>query len=159
MRWLRFIALLWFSLPGAAAERKLVLAHYMPWYESKAVSGQWGWHWTMNKFQPDKVVQGRRELASHYRPLIGAYDSNDPHALECHALLMKFAGIDGAILDWYGIRKHNDYAVIHRNSQHFIKHLRRAGLKFAVNRMPSPSSCFPTAQQKPGKRYWHCGTV
>ena len=65
----------------AAAERKLVLAHYMPWYESKAVSGQWGWHWTMNKFQPDKVVQGRRELASHYRPLIGAYDSNDPHAL------------------------------------------------------------------------------
>ena len=132
MRWLGFIALLWFSLPGTAAERKLVLAHYMPWYESKAVSGQWGWHWTMNKFQPDKVVQGRRELASHYRPLIGAYDSTDPHALECHALLMKFAGIDGAILDWYGIRKHNDYAVIHRNSQHFIKHLKRAGLKFAV---------------------------
>ena len=132
MRWLGVIALLWFSLPGTAAERKLVLAHYMPWYESKAVSGQWGWHWTMNKFQPDKVVQGRRELASHYRPLIGAYDSNDPHALECHALLMKFAGIDGAILDWYGIRKHNDYAVIHRNSQHFIKHLKRAGLKFAV---------------------------
>ena len=65
MRWLGFIALLWFSLPGIAAERKLVLAHYMPWYESKAVSGQWGWHWTMNKFQPDKVVQGRRELASH----------------------------------------------------------------------------------------------
>ena len=82
MRWLGFIALLWFSLPGTAAERKLVLTHYMPWYESKAVSGQWGWHWTMNKFQPDKVVQGRRELASHYRPLIGAYDSNDPHALE-----------------------------------------------------------------------------
>ena len=62
MRWLGFIALLWFSLPGTAAERKLVLAHYMPWYESKAVSGRWGWHWTMNKFQPDKVVQGRREL-------------------------------------------------------------------------------------------------
>ena len=56
MRWLRFIALLWFSLPGAAAECKLVLAHYMPWYESKAVSGQSGWHWTMNKFQSDKVV-------------------------------------------------------------------------------------------------------
>ena len=56
MRWLGFIALLWFSLPGTAAERKLVLAHYMPWYESKAVSGQWGWHWTMNKFQSDKVV-------------------------------------------------------------------------------------------------------
>ena len=44
MRWVGFNALLWFSLPGAAAERKLVLAHYMSWYESKAVSGQWGWH-------------------------------------------------------------------------------------------------------------------
>ena len=132
MRALQFISFCWLAITAAGAERPLILVHYMPWYETKAFSGQWGWHWTMNKFQPDKVVNGRRELASHYRPLIGAYDSNDPHALECHALLMKFAGIDGAILDWYGIRKHNDYAMIHRNSLHFVKHLKRAGLKFAA---------------------------
>ena len=125
MRALQFIAFCWLAIAAAAAERPLILVHYMPWYETKAVSGQWGWHWTMNKFKPDKVTNGRRELASHYRPLIGAYDSNDPHALECHALLMKFAGIDGAILDWYGIRKYNDYAMIHRNSLHFVKHLKR----------------------------------
>src|SRR4051812_7107193 len=27
--------------------RPLILAHYMPWFESKATSGTWGWHWTM----------------------------------------------------------------------------------------------------------------
>ena len=57
MRAFCFIALAWLAVTGAnAAERKLILAHYMPWYETKAVSGQWGWHWTMNKFQPDKVT-------------------------------------------------------------------------------------------------------
>src|SRR5437879_3456638 len=27
--------------------RPQILAHYMPWFESKPVSGHWGWHWTM----------------------------------------------------------------------------------------------------------------
>ena len=97
------------------------MVHYMPWYASKPVSGEWGWHWTMNHFDPDTVADdGRREIASHYYPLIGPYDSNDPHALECHVLLMKFAGIDGAIIDWYGIKDHYDYATIHRNTNHLI---------------------------------------
>ena len=112
---------------------KTVLAHYMPWYASKPVSGHWGWHWTMNHFNPDKVkANGQREVASHYYPLIDPYDSNDPHTLECHALLMKLAGIDGAIIDWYGTEQFCDYAVIHRNTQHFVKHLKRAGLQFAI---------------------------
>ena len=115
---------------------KIVLAHYMPWYASKPVSGDWGWHWTMNHFNPDKVkANGQREIASHDYPLIGPYDSNDPHALECQVLLMKFAGIDGAIIMWYGIEDIGssfDYTMIHRNSQHFVKHLKRAGLQFAI---------------------------
>ncbi|MCK4905000.1 glycoside hydrolase family 99-like domain-containing protein [bacterium] len=112
---------------------KTVLVHYMSWYASKPVSGHWGWHWTMNHFNPDKVEKnGRREVASHYYPLIGPYDSNDPHALECHVLLMKFAGIDGAIVDWYGIKGYYDYAVIHRNTGHLLEYLKKAGLKFAV---------------------------
>jgi hypothetical protein len=24
--------------------RPLILAHYMPWFESKPISGHWGWH-------------------------------------------------------------------------------------------------------------------
>ena len=109
------------------------MVHYMPWYASKPVSGEWGWHWTMNHFDPDTIADdGRREIASHYYPLIGPYDSNDPHALECHVLLMKFAGIDGAIIDWYGIKDHYDYATIHRNTNHLITYIKKAGLSFAI---------------------------
>ncbi len=105
----------------------------MPWYASKPISGHWGWHWTMDRYKPDKVgANGRRQIASHYRPLIGPYDSNDPDALECQVLLMKFAGISGVIIDWYGTQNFRDYATIHRNSLSLIKHLKQAGLKFAV---------------------------
>jgi len=87
----------------------------------------------MDRFNPDKVgANGRRELASHYRSLIGPYDSNDPVALECQVLLMKFAGISGVIIDWDGTENFRDYATIHRNSVRLIKHLKQAGLKVAV---------------------------
>ena len=110
-----------------------IMVHYMPWYASKPVSGEWGWHWTMNYFDPDTIAEdGRREIASHYYPLIRPYDSNDPHALECHVLLMKFAGINGAIIDWYGIKDHYDYATIHRNTNHLITYIKKAGLNFAI---------------------------
>lgn len=117
----------------AGAEPKTLLVHYMPWYASKPFSGRWGWHWTMNCFNPDREIGAdRQEVASHYYPLIGPYDSGDPHVLECQVLQMKFAGIDGAIVDWYGIKDFHDYAAIHRNTQHLIDYLRKAGLKFAV---------------------------
>ena len=110
-----------------------IMVHYMPWYAAKPASGEWGWHWTMNHFDPNTITDdGRREIASHYYPLIGPYDSNDPHVLECHVLLMKFAGIDGAIIDWYGIEDHRDYAAIHRNTNHLIAYIKKAGLSFAI---------------------------
>ncbi len=112
---------------------KIVLVHYMPWYASKPASGHWGWHWTMNHFDPDEITsEGQRNIASHDYPLIDLYDSNDPDALECHVLLMKFGGIDGAIIDWYGKEQFRDYADLHRNTRHFIRHIRRAGLRFAI---------------------------
>ena len=114
-------------------EEKPVMVHYMPWYSSKPFSGEWGWHWTMNHFNPDKRERdGKQLLASHFRPLIGAYDSNDPDVLECQVLLMKFSGVDGVIIDWYGLHDFNDYAAIHRNTGHLLKYIERLGLKFAV---------------------------
>ena len=118
---------------GAEAPGKLVLAHYMPWYASKPVSGDWGWHWTMNHFNPETLRgDGTREIASHDAPIIGPYDSGDDHALECQVLLMKFAGIDGVVIDWYGIADFRDYAVLHTNTQRLITHAKRAGLRFAI---------------------------
>ena len=112
---------------------KKVFVHYMPWYSSKSVSGDWGWHWTMNKFNPEHIKKnGQREIASHQYPLIGPYDSNDPDALVCQVLLMKLAGINGVIIDWYGLKPFRDYSTIHRNTKHLIKYIKRAGLEFAI---------------------------
>ena len=109
-----------------------ILAHYMPWYEAKPHSPHWGWHWTMGVFDPESKKAGKPAIASHYRPLIGPYDSGDPDVIEYHALLMKLAGIDGAILDWYGTVDHLDYAGIHRHSSAFAQQAARTGLEFAV---------------------------
>ncbi len=112
---------------------KPVLVHYMPWYASKPVSDVWGWHWTMGHFDPAQVgSDGQRAVASHDYPLIGLYDSNDPDVLECHVLLIKLAGINGVVIDWYGIDRFRDYAENHRNTQHLIKYIKQAGLKFAI---------------------------
>lgn len=144
MRWLQMIVIFGLaccSAGGAAPgdntpptpARPLIIVHYMPWYEAKPVSGAWGWHWTMKRFDPDRSdASGRREIASHYYPQIGPYDSADPDVLEYHALLMKLAGVDGVIADWYGSEEFNDYAIIHRRTAALFETLARRGLKFAV---------------------------
>ena len=75
------------SASAARAEdgRPLILVHTMPWFASKPVSGGWGWHWTMGRFDPERTdASGSRAIASHYYPLIGPYDSSDPDVLEYH---------------------------------------------------------------------------
>jgi hypothetical protein len=109
------------------ARDTLLLAHTMPWYQSEEISGAWGWHWTMNHFDP---AQG--ELASHYTPLTGPYDSNDPALLEYQVLLMKLAGIDGVIVDWYGTADFWDYPANQRGAQMLFTYAQKAGLKFGV---------------------------
>jgi hypothetical protein len=111
---------------------KTMLVHYMPWFQSKAFSGAWGWHWTMAHFKPDKVVANRREIASKHYPLLGPYDSSDPDALEAQVAWMKLAGVDGAILDWYGSHNYNDYGSINKASRLFAAWAARAGLKVAI---------------------------
>lgn len=117
---------------GDSGPRRLILAHYMPWYVAKPHSRVWGWHWTMNHFDPEKIEGGKRQIASHFYPLIGAYDSGDPHVLEYHLLTMKLAGIDGVIVDWYGRQKFNDYAILHNNTTRLVDQVRRLGMKIVV---------------------------
>jgi hypothetical protein len=106
---------------------KKIMAHYMPWYQSQPVSGFWGWHWTMGGyFSPPTTY------ASHYHPLFGPYDSNDPHVLASQALLMKFGGIDGVIADWYGIANFWDYGLIRDAMNSFIPYIKDANLEFSI---------------------------
>ncbi len=122
-----------YPLLSALAAEPLLLVHYMPWYATKDVSGAWGWHWTMNHFDPEQIKwDDQRRIASHDYPLIGPYDSGDDHALECQALLMKIAGLDGVVIDWYGTSELNDHVMNHRNTQKFIPWLKKAGLSFAL---------------------------
>jgi hypothetical protein len=120
---------------GAHAEEAApprLLAHYMPWFEADPAAGRWGWHWTMNRFDPAKSVGGHPEIASTFHPVIGPYDSADPHVVEYHLLLMRLAGIDGVIVDWYGRADLWDHARIHRCAQLVVDRAARLGLDVAV---------------------------
>lgn len=113
--------------------RPLLMAHYMPWYQTPEVSGQWGWHWTMNHFTPTQAEDGQwMNFASHYTPQVGLYDSSDEAVLEYQVQLMKLSGIDGVIVDWYGIENFWDYGAIHASTQKLFEVIKRADLKFVV---------------------------
>jgi hypothetical protein len=87
-----------------------VFMHYMPWFETPATLGgnNWGYHWKFNNKNPNIIDEtGKRQIASHYYPLIGPYASRDPHVIEYHLLLMKLSGVDGVLIDWYGVQGTN----------------------------------------------------
>jgi hypothetical protein len=112
--------------------RPLVLAHYMAWFAAPPRSETLGWHWTMGSVDPGVMSDGKLRVASHYTPLIGAYDSGDPAVMEYHLLTMKLAGIDGVIVDWYGTADHHDYAAIHRNTELLFEMAGRLGMRVCV---------------------------
>lgn len=109
-----------------------IYVHYMPWFQSKPVDGYWGMHWTMANQNPDDSTDGQANIAAHYYPLIGPYSSNDPDVLEYHTLLMKYCGVDGALIDWYGTSNTNDYPALLQSSNAFISHVTKAGLDYAI---------------------------
>ncbi|WP_119070518.1 glycoside hydrolase family 71/99-like protein [Aggregatilinea lenta] len=121
--------------PGNAEDsaRPLLMAHTMPWYQSRAMRGNWGWHWTMEHYNPSEMGDnGRPDIASHFTPLTGPYDSGDPILLEYQTLLMKASGIDGVIVDWYGIKNYYDYDAINKNTAKLFEAVQKAKLKFAI---------------------------
>lgn len=123
------------AVPVAKTNSTKVYMHYMPWFETRESSpnDQWGYHWTMHNKNPDKMdSNGKREIASHYYPLIGPYHSGDKDVIENHLLLMKYAGIDGVLIDWYGIYDLNDYRILRENSEQLIAMLDGVGLEYAI---------------------------
>ncbi len=144
MRWLfAFVAGLAFAscgqqkqpAPAPESSKKILMAHYMPWYTTPAVSGEWSGHWTGfdTKHHPDQnTTNGLPDIWSNYHPLIGLYDSSDPDLLECHLLQMKLAGIDGVIPDWYGTSDTYDYPAVHKAARALFDACGKFGMKFAV---------------------------
>ncbi|MCP3135949.1 glycoside hydrolase family 71/99-like protein [Pyxidicoccus sp. QH1ED-7-1] len=107
----------------------------MPWFETPASSGNgaWGIHWTMANQNPNVVDgSGRRQIASHYYPLIGPYASGDKDVIEYQLLLMKYAGVDGVLVDWPGTVNAWDYAKNRQNADALIARTAAVGLDFAL---------------------------
>ncbi|HMO85731.1 MAG TPA: hypothetical protein PKC18_12525, partial [Lacipirellulaceae bacterium] len=113
-----------------------VYMHYMPWFETPATLGgsSWGWHWRMNNRNPNIVdPTGKRQIAAHYYPKIGPYASRDPHVIEYHLLLMKLSGVDGVLIDWYGVSGTNgDINDLLISSNALVNKVGNFGLDFGV---------------------------
>lgn len=110
--------------------------HYMPWFETPATLGgtNWGYHWKFNNRNPNIVDEtGKRQIASHYYPLIGPYASRDSDVIEYHLLLMKYSGVDGVMIDWYGVQGTNgDINHLLTSSNALIDQVDDFGLGFSV---------------------------
>ncbi len=112
-----------------------VYMHYMPWFEAPGDhADHWGIHWTMSTKNPDIILDNdQRQIASHYYPLIGPYDSRDPDVINYHLLLMKYAGVDGLLINWYGEEGTNsDIHSLLESSNAIIKETEETGMGFAV---------------------------
>ena len=122
-------------IPLNKSNAQKIFVHYMTWFETKTSIGSnsWGSHWTMANKNPDVMgANGKREIASHFYPLIGPYASGDKDVIEYHLLLMKYAGIDGVMIDWYGVHDVYDYQQIKKNTEEVVKMLGKVGLEFSI---------------------------
>jgi hypothetical protein len=117
---------------------KPVYVHIMPWFDGPMTLGEgnWGYHWKMHKMNPNTIVDnatGKRQIASHYYPEIGPYDSSDPDVIDYQLLLMKYCGADGILIDWYGTAGTvGDIETNLRNSDSIVKRSLSSGLNFAI---------------------------
>jgi hypothetical protein len=121
--------------PVVKTNSQKVYVHYLPWFETPATLGasNWGQHWTMANENPNIILaNGRRQIASYFYPMIGPYDSSDRDVIDYHLLLMKYSGIDGVIIDWYGVQNVDDYPLNKRNTDSIFSRMPGAGLQFGI---------------------------
>lgn len=115
---------------------KPIYMHMMPWFDGPMTlgAGNWGYHWKMQNRNPNQIDgSGKRQIAAHYYPEIGPYDSSDPDVIEYQLLLMKLSGVDGILIDWYGTAGTvPDINSNLRNSNAIVNGTAPAGLKFAL---------------------------
>ena len=97
-----------------------IFVHVMPWFQ---VGGQ---HWSMNQ------RNGATGIASYYAPMIGEYSSGDANVIEYQLLTMKYAGIDGVLLDWPGLSGAFDLPQNKANCDAMINRTAAFGMEFGV---------------------------
>src|SRR3989344_3940553 len=140
--------LLGFSAPAfsktskGSGERPLIIAHYMAWFGLPEISGDWHqWKCALDNVPVDKhhypdltLANGRRDIAVVHYPSIGPYDSSDPKLCEYHILLAKLSGIDGFMVNWYGIEnKDGSPRYENKGFEQLLKSAEKLDFKVCVN--------------------------
>jgi hypothetical protein len=97
-----------------------IYVHMMPWFEVG------GLHWSLN------ARNAATGVASWYAPMIGEYSSNDAVVIEYQLLTMKYAGIDGVLLDWPGLNGANDLPRNKAAAEAIINRTAAFGLEFGI---------------------------
>ena len=110
-----------------------VLIHMMPWFDL----GQRDNHWTMQLFEQDSMFLHDRyrttgRIAAHYTPLIGPYDSADVDTIDLQLDLMREAGADGIILNFYGATDLSDYGKNRRAADAILGRVARTNLSWTL---------------------------
>lgn len=117
------------AIPVLKTEDTKVLVYYHSWFQSKEVDAYWGIRWRMNTKNPENILpDGRREIASHYYPIIGPYSSRDTLVIQLHSLWMKYSGIDGVSIDWYGTSDVIDYDIMKGATETAMSQFAKTGL-------------------------------
>jgi hypothetical protein len=97
-----------------------ILVHMMPWFQVG------GLHWSMNSRNSATGV------AAWYAPMIGEYSSSDPNVIEYQLLTMKYAGIDGVLIDWPGLSGAFDLPMNKAASDAIVNRTAQFGLEFGI---------------------------
>ncbi|CAG2179616.1 unnamed protein product, partial [Oppiella nova] len=77
-------------------------------------------------------ASGKRQIASHFYPLIDLYASGDTHVIDWQLGLMKLSGVTGVLIDWPGTAKVWDYTGNAANCEAIVKGCERVGLDYAI---------------------------
>jgi hypothetical protein len=97
-----------------------IFVHLMPWFHVG------GLHWSMNS------RNSATGIASWYSPLIGEYNSGDANVIEYQLLTMKYAGIDGVLVDWPGLSGAFDLPMNKAASDAIINRTAAFGMEFGL---------------------------
>jgi parallel beta-helix repeat protein len=101
------------SDPSTNTKSRLgTFAFYYPWYGTPDDLGKW-YQWNASGHNPDRITDGKRDIASAYYPFLGVYDSSNESLIKQHIDIAKEAGIDGFIVSWWGKGTFEDNASLH----------------------------------------------
>lgn len=106
-----------------------LFVYYRSWFQTPEYDAFWGIRWRMNTKDPNNVdADGKREIASYYYPTIGPYSSRDTVVVQLQSLWMKYAGIDGVSMDWFGTSGATDFDIIKGATEVAMSQFHNTGL-------------------------------